>query len=50
MDYIIFAALVGVMLPWIFITYDIACQWSQNFRKRMSEFSRTHENQAKHEG
>ena len=38
MDFIIFAALVGVILPWIFITYDIGCQWSKNFRKRMSEF------------
>ena len=31
MDFIIFAALVGIILPWIFITYDIGCQWSENF-------------------
>ncbi|EDR06772.1 uncharacterized protein LACBIDRAFT_299636 [Laccaria bicolor S238N-H82] len=37
-DFIIFAALVGVMLPWIFITYDIGCQWSTNLQSRMSEF------------
>ena len=29
-DFIIFAALVGFMLPWIFITYNISCQWSKN--------------------
>ena len=26
------------MLPWIFITYDIGCQWSKNLQSRMSEF------------
>ena len=41
MDYIIFAALVGIILPWIFITYDIGCQWSKNFRARMSDFPET---------
>ena len=38
MDFIIFTVLVGLILPWIFITYDIGCQWSKNFRSRMSEF------------
>lgn len=38
MDFIIFAALVGIILPWIFITYDIGCQWSKNFRSRMADF------------
>jgi hypothetical protein len=38
MDFIIFAALVGVVLPWIFITYDIGCQWSKNFWARMADF------------
>ena len=38
MYYIIFATLVGITLPWIFITYNIARQWSQNFHKCMSEF------------
>jgi hypothetical protein len=37
-DFIVLAALVGVMLLRIVITYDIACQWSKNFRKRMEEF------------
>ena len=37
-DFIIFATLVGIILPWIFITYDIGCQWSKNFRARMSDF------------
>ena len=37
MDFIIFVALVSVILPWIFITYDIGCQWSKNFCSRMSE-------------
>lgn len=38
MDFIIFMALRGVILPWIFITYDIGCQWSKNFRSRMADF------------
>ena len=38
MDFIVFAALVGIILPWIFITYDIGCQWSKNFRARMLDF------------
>jgi hypothetical protein len=38
MDFVILAALVGVALPHIVITYDIGCQWSKNFRKRMSAF------------
>jgi hypothetical protein len=38
MDYIILSALVGITLLHIVITYDIACQWSKNFKKRMSEF------------
>jgi hypothetical protein len=38
MDFIAFAALVGIILPWIFITYDIGCQWSKNFWTRMSDF------------
>jgi len=37
-DFIIFAALVSITLPWIFITYDIGCQWSKHFRSCMSEF------------
>ena len=38
MDYQIFSALVGVVLPWIFITYDIGCQWSKKFRSGMLDF------------
>lgn len=37
-DFVIFSALVGVGLLRIVLTYDIACQWSKNFRKRMREF------------
>ena len=38
MDFIIFVVLVGIILPWIFIMYDIGCQWSKNFCSCMSEF------------
>lgn len=37
-DFIIFAALVEIILPWIFITYNIGCQWLKNFCSRMSDF------------
>jgi hypothetical protein len=37
-DFIIFSALVGIMLSMLVITYDIACQWSKNLQKRMKEF------------
>ncbi|PPR06984.1 hypothetical protein CVT24_011010 [Panaeolus cyanescens] len=35
MDYIIFSALAGLCLLRLVITYDIACQWSRNYRTRM---------------
>lgn len=38
MDYLVFSALIGIFLPWIFITYDIGCQWSKHFRSRMADF------------
>ena len=38
MDFIILAALFGVFLGQIVITYDIGCQWSKNLQKRMTEF------------
>lgn len=38
MDYIVLSALISVTLLHIIITYDIACQWSKNFKKRMLEF------------
>ncbi|KIJ92421.1 hypothetical protein K443DRAFT_113647 [Laccaria amethystina LaAM-08-1] len=37
-DFIVLAALVGVTLLRIVLTYDIACQWLKNFRKHMDEF------------
>ena len=37
-DFIVLAALIGVTLLRIVLTYDIACQWLKNFRKRMEEF------------
>ena len=38
MDFIIFAALMGVTLHRIIITYDVICSWLIHFRKRMAEF------------
>ena len=38
MDFIIFTALAGLPLLWIIITYDIICQWSRSFHKRMADF------------
>ena len=35
MDYILLSALVGIVIPLVIITYDIACQWSKNLQKRM---------------
>jgi len=37
MDFTIFAAVIGILLLQIVLTYDIACQWLKNFRKRMEE-------------
>ncbi|EDR13015.1 uncharacterized protein LACBIDRAFT_308400 [Laccaria bicolor S238N-H82] len=37
-DYLIFLALVGVTLSWIFITYNIGCQWSKKFHACMLDF------------
>ena len=37
MDYIIFSALRNVTLRKVVLTYDIACQWSKNFRSRQDE-------------
>ena len=30
--------LIGISLLQIIITYDVICQWSKNFQKRMAEF------------
>ena len=38
MDYLIFCALLFIILPWIIITYDIGCQWSKNLWKRMEDY------------
>ena len=38
MDYIILSALLGITLSLVILTYDIACQWSKNFKKRMAAF------------
>ena len=35
MDYIVFSAISGTKVKCIVVTYDIACQWSQNLFKRM---------------
>jgi len=36
MDYIFFASIVGTVLPLIFISYDIACQWLIHLLARMN--------------
>lgn len=38
MDYIVLSAVIAISLLRLFITYDIACQWSKNLEKRMLEF------------
>ncbi|KAM6491450.1 hypothetical protein JOM56_013019 [Amanita muscaria] len=38
MDYAILSSLSGNLLPRIVITYDIGCQWSKHFRRRMEDF------------
>lgn len=38
MDYIILSSLIAIGLLRIIITYDIACQWSRNFHKRVPEY------------
>ncbi|KIL68676.1 hypothetical protein M378DRAFT_184632 [Amanita muscaria Koide BX008] len=37
-DYVLLSSLVGLALLRIVITYDIACQWSKNFLRRMELF------------
>jgi Kyakuja-Dileera-Zisupton transposase len=38
MDFIMLSTLVNVFILWLKLSYDIACQWSRNFRKRVSQF------------
>lgn len=35
MDYILFSAILGITAMFLAISYDIACQWQINLRKRM---------------
>jgi hypothetical protein len=35
MDYIILSTLVGVAVRLVVLTYDIACQWLKNLKRRM---------------
>ncbi|KAF6743253.1 hypothetical protein DFP72DRAFT_1080451 [Ephemerocybe angulata] len=37
MDYIIFSAFVAAGLLRLVLTYDIACQWARNYRKRLAD-------------
>ena len=38
MDFIVLSTLVGVVMMFLTLSYDVACQWSRNFAKRVSEF------------
>ena len=38
MDFIMLSTLVGIVAIWLTLSYDIACQWSRNFRKRVAQF------------
>ncbi|KAJ6484707.1 hypothetical protein C8R45DRAFT_1147586 [Mycena sanguinolenta] len=38
MDYMVFMSRAGSMLLWLFISYDIACQWYKNLWTRMEKF------------
>lgn len=37
-DYVYFAAVFSVLVQVIVVSYDIACQWSRNFRKRVENY------------
>ncbi|KAJ7165262.1 hypothetical protein C8R46DRAFT_1220395 [Mycena filopes] len=37
MDFILFCALLGFMLKWLTISYDIACQWHKNLPARIAK-------------
>ncbi|KAF9554491.1 hypothetical protein CPC08DRAFT_737663 [Agrocybe pediades] len=36
-DFVVLSALIGISLLRVVLTYDIGCQWSKNFRKRMED-------------
>jgi hypothetical protein len=38
MDYMVLSALMGITVPHVVISYDIGCQWSKHFKKRMVEY------------
>lgn len=38
MDYAMLSTLLGITILMLVISYDIACQWSKNLAKRVSEF------------
>jgi hypothetical protein len=38
MDYMFFMSLVGSALLWLYVSYDIACQWYKNISTRMQIF------------
>jgi hypothetical protein len=38
MDFIMLSILVNVFIFWLTLSYDIACQWSRNFRKKVGQF------------
>ena len=38
MDYMLFMSMLGSLLLWLFISYDIACQWYKNLWTRMEIF------------
>jgi Kyakuja-Dileera-Zisupton transposase len=38
MDFIALATLVGVVITMLMFSYDVICQWSRNFKKRIGQF------------
>jgi len=38
MDYVLLSALINITIAMLVVSYDIACQWSKNFRTRIIEF------------
>ncbi len=37
MDYLVFSTILGVVIAALLFSYDIACQWSKKFFRRMEE-------------
>jgi hypothetical protein len=38
MDFLVLSMLIGVIFTCLTLSYDIACQWSRNLKKRMPQF------------